>query len=378
MKYVVTTRVDTRDWRMLLAHDIPIIDVRAPVEFSQGAVPGAINLPLMNDAERAAVGTCYKQQGQQAALALGHQLVAGDTRHARIEAWREACLRYPNGYLCCARGGLRSKITQQWLREAGVEYPRVEGGYKQLRQAAIEATDTLSSLPMMLIGGFTGSGKTDLVKAQPLGVDLEGLAHHRGSSFGRTLSPQLAQASFENALAATLLRNHLTWEHHRHAFWLLEDEGQMIGANHLPLRLREQMNLAPVAVVEEPMDRRLARLRSEYFIDMQQAYCAAYGEEQGWRAYGDYLHHGLYAIRRRLGLERYALFAARLRIALEEQQRSGATDGHFAWLLPLLESYYDPMYRYQLEKKAAKVCFRGDYYSVAAWLDDRRGGVIAR
>lgn len=378
MKYVVTNTPDTRDWRMLLANDIPIIDVRAPVEFSQGAVPGAINLPLMNDAERAAVGTCYKQQGQKAALALGHQLVAGDTRTARIEAWREACLRYPNGYLCCARGGLRSKITQQWLREAGVEYPRVECGYKQLRQAAIEAIDSLSTLPMMLVGGFTGSGKTGLVKAQPLGVDLEGLAHHRGSSFGRTLAPQLSQASFENALAATLLRNQLTWQHHRHAFWLLEDEGQMIGANHLPQRLREQMNLAPVAVVEEPMDRRLARLRSEYFIDMQQAYCAAYGEEQGWRAYADYLHHGLYAIRRRLGLERYALFAERQRLALEEQQRSGDTDGHCAWLLPLLESYYDPMYRYQLEKKAAKICFRGDYHSVAAWLDDRRGGVTAR
>lgn len=378
MKYVVTIHPDTRDWRMLLAHDIAIIDVRAPVEFSQGAVPGAINLPLMNDAERAAVGTCYKQRGQRAALALGHELVAGDTRAARIEAWREACLRHPNGYLCCARGGLRSKITQQWLREAGVEYPRVEGGYKQLRQAAIEAIDNLSSLPIMLVGGFTGSGKTELVKAQPLGVDLEGLAHHRGSSFGRTLSPQLSQASFENALAATLLRNQLTWEHHRYAFWLLEDEGQMIGANHLPQRLREQMNLAPVAVVEEPMDRRLARLRSEYFIDMQQAYCAAYGEERGWRAYSEYLHHGLYAIRRRLGLERYALFAERQRIALEEQQRRGDTDGHFAWLLPLLESYYDPMYRYQLEKKAAKICFRGDYHSVAAWLDDRRGGVTAR
>lgn len=379
MKYVVTIRPDTRDWRTLLAHSIPIIDVRAPVEFAQGALPAAINLPLMNDHERAAVGTCYKQQGHRAALELGHQLVAGDTRAARIDAWRETCLRYPNGYLCCARGGLRSQITQQWLREAGVEYPRVEGGYKQLRQAAIEAIDNLSSLPMVLVGGFTGSGKTQLVNEQPLGVDLEGLAHHRGSSFGRTLSPQLSQASFENALAATLLRKQITWQHHHYAFWLLEDEGQMIGSNHLPHTLREQMNNAPIAVVEEPMAHRLARLCSEYFIDMQQAFCTAYGEEQGWQAYSEYLHHGLYAIRRRLGLERYTLLAERQRIAFEEQQRSGETDGHFAWLLPLLENYYDPMYRYQLEKKAAKICFRGDYHSVAAWLNDRRsGGITAR
>lgn len=376
MKYVVTIRPDSRDWQALLAQDIPIIDVRAPVEFAQGALPAAINLPLMNDRERAAVGTCYKQQGQQAALALGHQLVSGDTRTSRLNAWREACLRYPNGYLCCARGGLRSHIVQQWIHASGIAYPRVEGGYKQLRQAAIQGIETLSRLPMVLVGGFTGSGKTQLVKTQPLGVDLEGLAHHRGSSFGRTLSPQLSQASFENALAATLLRKHLTWHRQHHAFWVLEDEGQMIGANHLPQTVREQMSIAPIAVVEEPLERRLERLRIEYFIDMQRAFCGAHGEEQGWQAYRDYLHQGLFAIRRRLGLERYATLAERQRVAVDSQQRSGDTDGHFSWLVPLLGNYYDPMYRYQLEKKAAKICFRGDYHSVAAWLDARRNGEI--
>ncbi len=376
MEYVVTIRPDTRDWQALLTHAVPIIDVRAPAEFAQGAVPGAINLSLMTDSERAAVGTCYKQQGQQAALALGHQLVNGDTREARIAAWREACLRYPNGYLCCARGGLRSKITQQWLHEAGVDYPRVEGGYKQLRQAAITAIETLSTLPQVLVGGFTGCGKTNLVNAQPLGVDLEGLAHHRGSSFGRTLAPQRSQASFENALAGVLLSKQLTWSHYPRPFWVLEDEGQTIGSNHLPLRLRDQMIDAPIAVVEEPLDRRLERLRHDYFIDMQLAFCETYGEEQGWREYQEYLHHGLFAIRRRLGLERYALFAERQRAAVDNQQRHGDTDGHFGWLIPLLESYYDPMYRYQLEKKAAKIIFRGDYHSVAAWLDARRNGDI--
>lgn len=372
MDYAATSRPNSHEWQMLLAQDIPIIDVRAPVEFAQGAMPAAINLPLMNDQERIDVGICYKQSGQQAALNLGHQRVSGETRTARLNAWREACLRYPNGYLSCARGGLRSRIVQQWLHDAGIDYPRVEGGYKQLRQAAIQVINTLSLLPIVLVGGFTGSGKTQLIKAQPLGVDLEGLAHHRGSSFGRTLSPQLSQASFENALAATLLRKHLTWHAHAGAFWLLEDEGQMIGSNHLPHSVREQMSYAPVAVVEEPFPRRLERLRSEYFIDMQQAFCTTIGEEQGWLAYGEYLHHGLFAIRRRLGQERYTALAERQRIALDAQQRSGDTDGHFAWLVPLLENYYDPMYRYQLEKKAAKICFRGDYYSVEAWLTDRR------
>ncbi|STU83951.1 tRNA 2-selenouridine synthase [Klebsiella variicola] len=79
------------DYRAILASDTPLIDVRAPVEFSQSAMPAAINLPLMNDEERAAVGTCYKRQGPEAALALGHKLVDGDLRASRIQAWLEAC-----------------------------------------------------------------------------------------------------------------------------------------------------------------------------------------------------------------------------------------------------------------------------------------------
>lgn len=79
---------DGTDYRAILLAGTPLIDVRAPVEFQQGAMPGAINLPLMNDDERAAVGTCYKRQGSEAALALGHQLVSGETRQQRMRAWQ--------------------------------------------------------------------------------------------------------------------------------------------------------------------------------------------------------------------------------------------------------------------------------------------------
>ena len=81
--------------RQILASDTPLIDVRAPIEFRQSAMPAAVNLPLMNDDERAAVGTCYKRQGPEAALALGHQLVSGEIRASRLAAWKEACARYP-------------------------------------------------------------------------------------------------------------------------------------------------------------------------------------------------------------------------------------------------------------------------------------------
>ena len=126
------------DYCAILRAETPIIDVRAPVEFAQGAMPAAVNLPLMNDDERAAVGTCYKRQGPEAAMALGHKLVSGQTRQQRIDAWLDACRRAPQGYLCCARGGQRSHITQSWIKENGIDYPLIVGGYKALRQAAMD------------------------------------------------------------------------------------------------------------------------------------------------------------------------------------------------------------------------------------------------
>lgn len=353
------------DYCAILRAETPIIDVRAPVEFAQGAMPAAVNLPLMTDEERAAVGTCYKREGADAALALGHKLVAGDTRQQRIAAWLDACRDAPNGYLCCARGGQRSHITQSWIKEHGIDYPLIVGGYKALRQAAIKATEELVRHPIILIGGCTGNGKTPLVRQQPQGIDLEGLAHHRGSSFGRTLNAQFSQATFENHLATALLQGAHEQDRVR---WVLEDEGRMIGANHLPECLRERMAQSPIAVVEDPFELRIERLREEYFTRMHHDFFTAYGEEQGWQEYSAYLHHGLFAIRRRLGLQRFAELTATLDESLAEQRRSGSTEAHFAWLVPLLNEYYDPMYRYQLEKKADKIVFRGTSEDVVSWL----------
>ena len=98
-------------------------------------------------------------------------------------------------------------------------------------------------------------------------------------------------------------------------------------------------------------------------------FSAANGEEAGWKEYSEYLHHGLFAIRRRLGLQRFAEFTALLDSALLEQQRSGSTEAHFSWLAPLLNDYYDPMYSYQLEKKADKIVYRGTFSEVADWLN---------
>lgn len=100
-------RPDSDDYPRIFLQDVPLIDVRAPIEFQQGAFAQAVNLPLMIDSERQAVGTCYKQHGQQAAIALGHSLVNGKLREQRTAAWLAACAARPAGYIYCFRGGLR-------------------------------------------------------------------------------------------------------------------------------------------------------------------------------------------------------------------------------------------------------------------------------
>ncbi|HEJ9738153.1 TPA: tRNA 2-selenouridine(34) synthase MnmH [Proteus mirabilis] len=349
--------------RQLLANETPIIDVRAPIEFNQGAMPNAINLPLMNNEERAAVGTCYKQHGSQKAVELGHQLVKGEIKAHRVAAWREACERFPSGFICCARGGMRSHIVQKWLAEIGIDYPLIEGGYKALRQATIEMTNELVQRPIILIGGCTGNGKTTLVRSLPEGIDLEGFAHHRGSSFGRTVEAQFAQATFENYLAVDMLK-----KSPYHSRWVLEDEGRAIGANGLPESLRIQMATAHLVVVDDPFERRMARLKEEYFDRMTHDFIEAYGEEKGWQEYSDYLHHGLYAIRRRLGAQRAAELTQLLDNALAAQKISANIEVHFSWLSPLLKEYYDPMYRYQLSKKQDKIIYTGSYEEVEQWF----------
>lgn len=361
--FIMGSMLSAQNIRQLLANETPIIDVRAPIEFNQGAMPNAINLPLMNNEERAAVGTCYKQHGSEKAVELGHQLVKGEIKAHRVAAWREACERFPSGFICCARGGMRSHIVQKWLAEIGIDYPLIEGGYKALRQATIEMTNELVQRPIILIGGCTGNGKTTLVRSLPEGIDLEGFAHHRGSSFGRTVEAQFAQATFENYLAVDMLK-----KSPYHSRWVLEDEGRAIGANGLPESLRIQMATAHLVVVDDPFERRMARLKEEYFDRMTHDFIEAYGEEKGWQEYSDYLHHGLYAIRRRLGAQRAAELTQLLDNALAAQKMSANTEVHFSWLSPLLKEYYDPMYRYQLSKKQDKIIYTGSYEEVEQWF----------
>ena len=200
-------RPDTNDYRALFLADTPMMDMRAPVEFAAGAFPSALSLPLMTDDERAEVGICYKNNGQQAAIALGQQLVCGELRAQRLRGWSDFAERNPNGYLYCFRGGLRSQTVQSWLRQQGIDYPLVRGGYKAMRRFLLdEMEQSIAKADFVLISGKTGTGKTRVIGDLSRSVDLEGLAGHRGSTFGQLPQEQPSQIQFENAVAIALMK----------------------------------------------------------------------------------------------------------------------------------------------------------------------------
>lgn len=360
----MASRPDTDDYLALFLNDTPLMDVRAPVEFSKGSFPNTENAPLMNDEERHRVGICYKEKGQDSAIELGHQLVSGDIKAQRIEAWKRFTASHPEGYLFCFRGGLRSRLTQQWIRESGIDYPLVKGGYKALRRFLIDSLETLiATADFRILSGRTGTGKTRVLAQLPNPVDLEGMANHRGSSFGRQVTPQPSQIDFENRLAIAMLKAH----HQVGGPIYLEDESRLVGRCVLPDTLRERMTEAPLMVLEQPMETRVTIIREDYVETMLADYIRRDGEEAGWLNFHDYLLSALDRIRKRLGGERHQRLRRIMVSALEQQGKTGDTDGHHQWIQSLLEDYYDPMYDYQLSQKTGRIAVRGEPAYILEW-----------
>ncbi|WP_339800004.1 tRNA 2-selenouridine(34) synthase MnmH [uncultured Marinobacter sp.] len=355
----MTSRPDSADFLDLFLRDVPMMDVRAPVEYAKGSFPNAINAPLMNDDERHRVGICYKEKGQDEAIRLGHQLVQGDIKAARIESWRRFALEHPDGYLFCFRGGLRSRLTQQWLKEAGIEYPLVTGGYKAMRRFLIDQLDQrVNEARFVIISGRTGTGKTRVLGQLPNPVDLEGLANHRGSSFGRQVTPQPSQIDFENRLAVAMIRATISAAESGQPVYL-EDESHLVGRCSLPQSLRDRMATAPLMVLERTMAERVNIIREDYVEHMVQAYQQRDGSLAGWANFEDYLLSALARVQKRLGGVRYQHLRELMILALAQQQASGDTSGHNDWIESLLCDYYDPMYDYQLANKNDRIVATG-------------------
>ena len=248
------------DVNAFLAAEGLIVDVRSAGEFEQGHIPAAANLPLFSDQERAELGTAYKQQGRQVAVQLGLKLV-GPKLPDLAQALLELAEAGKTLRLYCWRGGMRSG-SMAWLAST-LELPvlLLQGGYKSYRRWVLETFE--QPWPLLVLGGRTGTGKTDLLLAlRQRGeavVDLEGLANHRGSSFGGLgLPPQPSTEHYENLLAASL-----TASAGQAPIWL-EAESAQVGRCRIPAGLWRQMGEAPAVEIQRPMAERVEQLVSVY------------------------------------------------------------------------------------------------------------------
>ncbi|PIE74151.1 MAG: tRNA 2-selenouridine(34) synthase MnmH [Deltaproteobacteria bacterium] len=350
---------------IVLAND-PLIDVRAPVEFAVGSLPGSVNLPLLSDDERCDVGICYKEKGQEAAIARGNKLVSGRVKEQRLADWLAYCEQHDHVKLFCSRGGMRSQIVQQWILEnSGISVPRLEGGYKRFRAFLIEALlpENIPAIPVLL-GGRTGCGKTILLHKLPHAVDLEGAAHHRGSAFGGYITPQPCQVDFENRLACQVLEHKSAGFSHM----VVEDEGAHIGARYVPYELARYFKRDSMVLLESSMTRRVERTHQEYVEHAQDEYVQLYGAERGLVAWFDSMCEKLKRIRKRLGQERLSFVLGLLEKGYAEQMQGVRTDCHRQWVEFLLHEYYDPMYDYQSKKGGRTILFQGGFDEVKEYL----------
>src|SRR5258705_8299217 len=277
-----------------LAKQYPVIDVRSPGEYKHAHIPHAHSLPLFTDEERKVVGTTYKQQSRERAIKAGLDFFGPKMkpmveRAEEIIGNRQPAISNPANnrrplpiancvLLYCWRGGMRSAGVAWLLDLYGFKVYTLIGGYKKFRNYVL---DTFK-LPFCfnILGGYTGSGKTELLKAlKQKGekvLDLEGFANHKGSAFGNIVMPaQPTQEMFENLLATELRKSIVNSEWsikdssdspltiHHSPLWL-EDESQRIGLVNIPNELWKNMRQSAVYFLDIPFEERLKHIVQEY------------------------------------------------------------------------------------------------------------------
>jgi tRNA 2-selenouridine synthase len=358
-------QLQSHDFASLFRDAVPLMDVRAPVEYARGTIPGAVNIPLLDNAQREKIGTEYAEHGQDAAIQLGLQSATQEIRQHRIAAWRAFAKDNPNGQLFCFRGGLRSRITQQWLADSGLDIPYVVGGYKAMRNWLISTLEQLCrDGRMLVVSSTTGSGKTDLLHQWSHSVDLEGLAQHRGSAFGGTFTAQPSQASWENAVTAHWYR--LSLQSDRAV--LFEAESHLIGKISLPACLQGALGRAPLLALETPYQERVERIRKDYIHFALQHFQQA-DPEHAMQRLQDYAANNLSRIQRRLGGERYQRMMSLLPLALEEIATGGDSPSLDEMIKTMLVEYYDPLYNHKISSRKNRIVANGDESELLHWLE---------
>lgn len=304
-----------------LREQLPIVDVRSENEFSEGHIRGAINLPILNNAERVAVGTDYKQKGQKEAIKTGFRLVG-----PRLESIVTEAERIANGnelLVHCWRGGMRSGNFCQFVGMTGVKTHSLKGGYKSYRQFAVESFK--KPFQFILLTGCTGSGKSEVLRAlKNQGaqiLDLEKLASHKGSAFGHLMmGAQPTTEQFQNDLFEEILKLDLS-----KPVWV-EDESIAIGKIFLPNDFWDTMMKSPLLKMEVNKEIRVGRLVNEYGAADRDEFLQIIGK-----------------ITKKLGGQNY-------NDAKEKLQQ-----GDMASTIDILLTYYDKAYLNSIEKRKDRI-----------------------
>jgi tRNA 2-selenouridine synthase len=302
---------------LALRATLPMVDVRSENEFAEGHIHGAFNIPLLNNEERVAVGTDYKQKGQLAAIKTGFRLVG--PRILDIVNVAEKVAEGKELLVHCWRGGMRSANFCQFVGMASVKTHQLYGGYKAYRSEALQSFK--KPFQFIIISGYTGSGKSEVLRALSRQgeqiIDLEKLASHKGSVFGGLMMPpQPTTEQFQNNLFEEILSFDLT-----RRIWI-EDESIAIGKIFLPAELWQRMSVSPVIELEVDKTIRVGRLVKEYGEANQQEFLQA-----------------MTGIVKKLGGQHFN--------AAKEKLLSG----DMASTIEILLTYYDKAYQNNLSKK---------------------------
>lgn len=318
-----------------------LVDARTPLEFQEDHIPGAINVPLLDNDERVEIGILYKQQGPQKARLRGLEMTAA--RFPEMVATIAKMAGDRPILVYCWRGGLRSKTVTSILDLSGFHAVQLQGGYKAYRTHVSAYFDQFRpSGPMIVLHGLTGSGKTTFLHTIDTNrytvIDLEGLARHRGSAFGALgLSQTLSQKHFES-----ILWNELRKSPPGRPI-ILEGESRRIGRISLPGNFYEVMGESIKIWCETSMNTRIERLISEY------------GKEE----YREEMAVALLRIRKKLGGEKYDEISG----YLEKWDLCPFMKG-------LLENYYDKVYYKTREWKEDRTLSLESYDEAQRELDN--------
>ena len=315
---------------IILAQQFPVIDVRGPAEFGHGHIPGAHNIPVFDNEERAKVGTAYKQIGKETAIKIGYELANPKIKSFITqvqEIVKPSTINHrPSTILIhCWRGGMRSEKFARMLNEYGYKTHTLIKGYKAYRNFVLESFNNNANI--LIVGGETGSGKTEILqKIKERGeqvIDLEDIAHHKGSAFGSLgEKPQPTYEQFENNLSFALNKLDLSKR-----IWL-EDESRNIGRVQIPQALWDKMKQAPILRVSIPKKLRIERLVIDY---------GKFSKEE--------LKNCVLKIQQRLG-------GQHVKYALEELEKGNLHD-----VADITLTYYDKAYNYNHEKRNMKDVF---------------------